>query len=104
MRIDENRQLRLPEHVDESRSDDHPFRIDALLGGGAGEMADRGDASVPNPDVAAVPWRPGSIDDVTVGDQDVEWAGPLRGRDSAERDERDATSENGTHAKDSAFQ
>src|SRR5712671_1071144 len=67
-----NRKLGMPEHVDETRSDDLTIGIDHALGAQPhhrrpdvrNAIADRGYA-------ATVPWIPGAVDDARVGDEDV---------------------------------
>ncbi len=49
------------------------------LRGAAGEIADGGDFAIADANVAGIPRRAGAIDDVAVGDDEVERAGRLRG-------------------------
>ncbi len=70
-RVDEDGELGLAEHVDESRRDDFAGGVDGAFGGRLGEVADGGDAAIADADVARVPGRAGAVDDVAVGDDDV---------------------------------
>ena len=76
-RIDQDGQLRLAQHVDEAGSDDHAVGVDGARALRVAQIADGGDLAVANADVARVPGRAGAVDDVAVGDDDVE--GLVRG-------------------------
>ena len=54
-RIDENRQFRLTQHVDETRSNDFSASVDRALAGRGREIADGGNFSVADSDVSGVP-------------------------------------------------
>ena len=58
LRVDEQGELGLPEHVDEARRDDPAGRIDAPLRGGLIEPADGGDAAAADADIRRVPGAP----------------------------------------------
>ena len=77
-RVDEDRQLGLAQHVDEAGSDDFAGGVDGALARGSSEIADGGDFAVADADVAGVPGRAGAVDDMAVGDDEVERSG-LRG-------------------------
>src|ERR1051326_501634 len=68
MRVDQDRQLRLAEHVNEARSDDHAVRVNRPLGLRRAEKADGGDVPVADPNIARVPGRAGAVNDVAVAD------------------------------------
>jgi hypothetical protein len=74
-RVDQNGQFRLAEHVDEAGRDDLAGGVNGALAGCGGEVADGGDFSVADADVAGVPGRAGAVDDVAVRDDDVEGEG-----------------------------
>ena len=71
MRVDQDRQLRLAEHVNEARRDHHAVRVNRPLGLRRAEKADGGDVPVADADIARVPGRAGAVNDVAVADDDV---------------------------------
>ena len=71
-RVDEDGQFRLAEHVDESGRDDFAGGVDGALARCSGEIADGGDLAIADADVAGIPGGAGAVDDVAVGDDDVE--------------------------------
>ena len=71
MRVHQDGQLGLAEHVNEARRDDHAVRVNGALGLRRAQKADGGDASVANADVAGVPGRAGAVNDVAVADDEV---------------------------------
>ena len=71
-RIDQDGELRLAEHVDEAGSDDHAAGVDGASARGIAKIANGGDLAAADADVAGVPRRAGAVDDVAVGDDDVE--------------------------------
>jgi hypothetical protein len=75
MRIHQDGQLGLAEHVDESGRHHHAARIDGALGGRARQIADGGDPALPDADVSGVPRRTGSVDDPAVLDHHIVRAG-----------------------------
>ncbi len=76
-RIDENSELGLAEHVDESGSDNHAVSIDGARALSGGEIADSGDPAITNPDVAGIPGGARAVNDAAVGDDDVVGRGRL---------------------------
>src|SRR5689334_8699051 len=86
MRIDQDRQLGLAEHVNEARRDDHAVRVNGALCRGAAQKSDGGDTAVANADVARVPGRTGAINDVTIADDQV--VGDVRGVKGRDGDEQ----------------
>ena len=56
-----------------------PRGIDGALAGRGCEIADGGDVAVADADVAGIPGRAGAIDDVAVGDDEVESGGDCAG-------------------------
>ena len=74
-RIDENGEFGLAEHVDEAGSDDFAGGVDGAFARGGGEIADGGDFSVADAEVAGIPGRSRAIDDMAVGDDEVEGGG-----------------------------
>ncbi len=64
-------QLRLAQHVNEAGRDNFSGGVDGSLARGVGEMADSGDFSVTNADIAGVPRGTGAVDDLAVGDDEV---------------------------------
>ena len=85
MRIDQDGQLGLPQHVDEAGGHHHPVRVDGSLGGGARQIADRRNAAVTNADVAGVPGRTGAVDDAAVADDGV--VGTGSGQEQSQQEE-----------------
>ncbi len=75
VRIYQDGQLGLAEHVDESRGHHHAARIDGAPGGRARQIADGGDPALPDADVSGVPRRTGSVDDPAVLDHHIVRAG-----------------------------
>ena len=71
MRIHEQGELGLTEHVDETRRNDAPCGVDAPLRRGLVELADRGDASRTNADVGSEPGCACAVDDSAVLDDQV---------------------------------
>src|SRR6185369_9987510 len=61
-----------PQHVDEPRGHDLPLDVDPPLRLGPREAADRRDAAVADADVPRVPGGAGAVDDVAVGEDEVE--------------------------------
>jgi len=74
-RIDQNSKFGLAEHVDEAGSDDLARGVDGALARCGSEIADGGDFSVANAEVSCVPGRAGAVDDMAVGDDEVEGCG-----------------------------
>ena len=71
MRIHEQRQFGLAEHVDESRRNDASCGVDALPCRGLVEPPDRGDVSRADTDVRGKPGCAGAVDDPAVLDDQV---------------------------------
>ena len=71
-RIDQNGQLRLPKHIDESRRNHFASSIDGSGASRCVEIADSHNLAVPDSNISGVPGRAGAIDDVAVGDDNVE--------------------------------
>ena len=93
MRVDQDRQLGLAEHVDEARRDHHAVRVDGALGLRRAEKADGGDAAVANADIARVPGRAGAVNDVAVADDEVVRGGCGLGAGGCEGEEKSESSE-----------
>src|SRR5580700_11160570 len=70
-RFDEDGQFGLAEHVDEAGRDDFAGSVDGALSGRGSQVADGGDSSVADADVAGIPGRTGAVDDVAVGDDEI---------------------------------
>src|SRR4029077_18490277 len=70
--LDQDAQLRLPQHVDEPGSDYIVVSVDRSRAGGTFEVADGRNSAVANADLARIPRRARSIDDVSVDDHQVE--------------------------------
>ena len=49
-----------------------PAGVDRAFACGGGKIADGGDSAIANAEVSRVPRRAGAVDDVTVGDDEVE--------------------------------
>ena len=75
VRIHQDREFRLPEHVDEAGGDDFAGGVDGALARRGSEVADGGDFSVPDSEVAGVPRGAGAVDNVAVGDDEIEGRG-----------------------------
>ena len=71
MRIHQDGQFGLTQHVNESRSHDHLLGIDGPPTHGITESSDSGDAAVADAHVRAVPRRARAIDDVAVSDDHI---------------------------------
>ena len=71
MRVHQDGQIGLAEHVNESRRDDHAVRVNGARGLCRAQKADGRDASVAYADVAGVPGRAGAINDVAVANDEV---------------------------------
>jgi hypothetical protein len=69
--IDQNRQIRLPQHIDESRSDHLACGIDGPLRGRISQSAYGGYAALSNGEIACVPGGARSIDDPAIAEQKV---------------------------------
>ncbi len=72
-RVDEDGHLGLSEHVDEARGNDPATSVDGALAWVGRQIADGGNLAVTNADIAGVPRRASAVDDVAVGDDDVEF-------------------------------
>ena len=94
-RIDEYRELRLAEHVDETRRDHHPLGIDGARARLAGEQADGGHPAIADANVPRVPGRAGAIDDVPIGDDEIEGLRVLRARGSGQGQQRSPDNDQG---------
>ena len=71
VRIHEQGEFGLTEHVDEPRRNDAPCSVDTPLRYGLVELADRGDASCANADVGSEPGCACAVDDSAVLDDHV---------------------------------
>src|SRR5207244_2105566 len=71
-RLDQDAELRLPEHVDEAGSDYFAVRIDRFRARGLFEVADRRNSSVSDAEIARIPRGARSIDDPSVHDHEIE--------------------------------
>ena len=71
-RIHQDRQFRLAQHVDEAGGDDHAVGINGARALRVAQISDGGDLAAANADVAGVPRRAGAVDDVAVGDDEIE--------------------------------
>ena len=78
MRIYQDRQLVLSQHVDEAGGDNHSLRVDRAFGVRFIQVSDRSDASVTDADVSGIPRRAGAINNATIADDDVK----IRGKSS----------------------
>lgn len=89
MRVDQDRQLGLAEHVNEARRDNHAVRVNGARGLRRAQKADGGNASVANADVARVPGRARAVNDVSIADDQVVRSGGLgvQGRERQKKDE-----------------
>ena len=82
MRIHQNRQLGLPQHVDEPRRHHHPVRVDCRLRPVFRDLSDGRDSSVSNRNVARIPGRSSTVDNAPIMDYHIK---PLCRRNYAER-------------------
>ena len=71
-RVDEDGEFGLAEHVDEAGGDDFAGGVDGALARCGCQVADGGDFSVADAEVAGIPGGAGAVDDVAVGDDEVE--------------------------------
>ncbi len=72
MRVDQDGQLGLPEHVDEARGHDHSVRVDgAAWRLRQSRLPIAAILAVTNADVAGVPGRARAIDDAAIADDSV---------------------------------
>src|SRR5450759_3907180 len=108
VRLDQQGQLRLAEHVDEAGGKDAAARVDDLPCRRVRQPADGGDTPVPDPDVRGVPGRSRAVDHVAVADHDVEGRGARLPRRSlggggwlagAER-QHERAKDQGSHGRD----
>jgi hypothetical protein len=83
-------QLRLTEHVDESRRHHHSCGIDAVLGLSSDQGSDGSDSAVLDAYITRVPGRAGAIDDAAIPDDDVV-VGLLRFERAREEEQRQKT-------------
>ena len=79
-RFNEDGEFGLAEHVDEAGSDNFAGGIDGALARCACEVADGSDFSVADADIAGIPGRTGAVDNVAVGDDEIEGGWRLRGQ------------------------
>jgi hypothetical protein len=71
MRIHQNGQLRLPQHIDEAGRDYHTCGIYGVRRADSEQRSHGGDPSTLNGNVPGVPGRPGAVDDVSLVDQKI---------------------------------
>jgi hypothetical protein len=79
-RFDQDGQFGLAEHVDEAGRDDFAGSVDGAFAGRGSQVTDGGNFSVADADFAGIPGRTGAVDDVAVGDDEVEGGWRLRGQ------------------------
>ena len=77
-RFDEDGEFGLAEHVDEAGRDDLAGGVNGALAGRGSKVADRGDFSLADADIAGIPRGTSAVDDVAVGDDKVETGWRLR--------------------------
>ena len=70
--LDEDGVFRLSEHVDETGRNHFTVCIDGASAGQSAKIADSGNLAGANSDIAGIPGRAGAVDDVAVGDDDIE--------------------------------
>src|SRR5689334_10310274 len=87
MRVDQDRELGLAKHVNEARRNDHAVRVNGAFGLRRAQKADGGNFAVANADVARVPGRAGTVNDVAVADDQVEGGGRGAGGEKTEDSE-----------------
>jgi len=86
--IDEDRHFRLAEHVDKAGSDDLAGSIDGASARGVSKVPDGCDFVIADTEVGGVPGRTGAVDDVAVGDDQIEGGGAsLRVRTTVANDQ-----------------
>ena len=73
-RIDQDGRLGLPQHVDEAGSNDFAAGINRPFASRFREVADGGDSAITDADVARIPWRTGTVNDVASGYDQIERA------------------------------
>ena len=79
VRIHEQGEFGLAEHVDKPRGNDPPCGVDSPIRGGFVELADGGDAFPTNADVGSEPGGARAVDEPAVlDDQVVVWRSPIR--------------------------
>src|SRR5439155_11588117 len=71
VRIHQNRQLGLAEHVDEARSYHHTAGVYGALGRRVRQIANHGNLTVANADVTRIPGRAGAVNNVAVANDNV---------------------------------
>ena len=71
MRIDQDRELGLAEHVNKTRRDNHAVCVNGAFCLRRAQKADGGDTSVANADIARVPGRASAVNDVPIADDEV---------------------------------
>ena len=69
--VDEDVDLRLPQHVDETRGDDQARDVERLVGLARAEKADGRDPVSPDGEVALVPWVAGPVHDPAILEDQV---------------------------------
>jgi len=88
MRIDQNREFRLAQHIDKARSNDETLRVNHAAALRIGERADLRDAPVGDADVAGIPWRASAVDNVAVANDEIKLLGCVQARgDNRKRNE-----------------
>ena len=75
MRIDQDGEFRLAQHVDKARSDDETLRVNHAAALRIGKLADLRDTPVDYADVSGIPRRAGAVDDVAVANDEIELRG-----------------------------
>jgi hypothetical protein len=72
MRVGEDGQLGLTEHIDEAGRNDETVRVDSAASGDVGQVPDGCDPAMLDCDVGGVPRRAGSVDNVAVANENID--------------------------------
>jgi len=97
MRVDQDRELGLAQHVNEAGRDHHAVGVNGLLCAGMRKVTNGGDATVAHTHVALVPRRAGTVDDVAVTDDQIVGGSALG--ESRERRGEEEEAEEGEEAR-----
>ncbi len=87
--VDKDGEFGLSQHVDEAGSDNSAACINGARASRIMQITDGGNLSISNSDVAGIPGRAGAVDNVPVGDDDIEgrrWLASLKGSSAEEQD------------------
>src|SRR3954467_4392189 len=98
MRIHQDRNLRLSQHVNEARRHDHAMRVDGTLARRGTYETNGRNAPIANADIAEIPGRACAVNDIAVADDEI--VGCVRGVSAERRQGEEKKHDKGGTAKE----